>query len=268
MHPVLDFGLAQVPGLYARLVALRRPPNVEKIVFLRLVRRGDVVLDIGANAGYYTLLFSHLAGPQGRVHAFEPVAQTFAILSRQVQRNRGSDNVVLNQCALADRAGDVSLLVPERDLGQAALARHHAGPWRYAGSIEPHSSRAITLDEYAAGLQALDFLKCDVEGAERLVLQGGEATLRRFRPLLFLEVCPDWTASFGYEPVETLPFLAAFGYSRFYLAGEELHLLSRPESALAKLRGSANLLCAIPDLHAARLERLRPWLSREPGDGK
>jgi FkbM family methyltransferase len=257
--------LAQVPGLYARLVALRRPPNVEKIIFLTLVRRGDTVLDVGANTGYYTLLFSHLAGSQGRVHAFEPVAPTFSLLASHVKRKGAFDNIVLNERALADRAGPVSLLVPDTDLAQAALVRHAAGSWEYAETIEAHAGNAITLDEYAAGLPALDFLKCDVEGAERLVLQGGEAAIRRFRPMLFLEICPDWTTSFGYEPAEIVQFLADLGYDRFYLADEELHLLTKPESELARLRVSANLLCAIRERHADRLERLRPWLTDGTG---
>src|SRR5262245_22362277 len=106
MHPLLDSALARMPGLYARLVGLRRHPNLEKILYLRLIRRGDAVLDVGANTGYYTLLFSHLAGAHGRVHAFEPVPPTFALLSRNTRR---ADNVVLNDCAVSDTAGPLSL---------------------------------------------------------------------------------------------------------------------------------------------------------------
>jgi hypothetical protein len=72
--------LARVPRLYRRLVRLRRAPNAEKLVFLSAVRAGDTVFDVGANTGYYTVLFSHLVGRRGCVHGFEPVAPTMTYL--------------------------------------------------------------------------------------------------------------------------------------------------------------------------------------------
>jgi FkbM family methyltransferase len=263
VHAYLDYLLAQTPGFYAWLAGRRRRPNLEKIVFLNVVRPGDVVLDVGANLGYYTLLFSHLAGARGKVHAFEPVPPTFTRLAARVARGRRSDNVVLNPCALAETAGPVSLFVPGGDLGQASLARHAAGSWRGAdsGEISDHACSAVTLDGYAAGLPALNFLKCDVEGAELSVLRGGEAALRRFAPLLLVEVCPDWTAAFSYEPADLARFLAGLGYDRFLLAGETLRPLADAAGELAALQGSANLLCAVAARHGQRLARLSPWLT-------
>jgi len=265
MHPALDAALTRLPGVYARLAALRGQPNREKIAFLALVLPGDVMLDVGANEGGYTVLFSHLAGARGRVHAFEPVPPTFARLESRVARLRRHDNVVLNRCAVAETAGEVSLLVPGADLGQASLKPHAAGSWRDAAAIASWASRAITLDDYTAELPALDFIKCDVEGAELPVLRGAGATLRRFAPLLFLEVCADWTAGFGYAPREIVPFLAPFGYRSFFLIAAAPRPLADPERELAALRGSANLLCAVPERHAGRLNRLRRWL---PGEQK
>lgn len=262
MHSTLDSLLTRTPGLYARLIRLRSAPNIEKIVFLSLVRQGDVVLDIGANFGYYTLLFSHLAGAAGRVHAFEPVPPSFAKLAAHLARGRRFDNVALNECALAEEEGTVTLFVPGTDLGQASIARHSFGSWESATDVVPHASRALTMDGYLAsrGLASLSFVKCDVEGAELLVLRGARETLRRFAPILFLEVCPAWTASFGYEPPEIVRFLAGFGYRQFHLVREGLSPLQDPERDLAGLQGSANLLCTVPERQASRLARLRRWL--------
>lgn len=265
MNAFLDSLLARAPGFYAWLAGRRRRPNLEKIVFLSLVRPGDVVVDAGANTGYYTLLFSHLAGARGRVHAFEPVPPTFELLADHVTRGRRTDNVVLNRCALAEEAGEVSLFVPGRDLGQASMARHTAGSWEQEREVTGHSGTAVRLDGYAAGLSALDFLKCDVEGAELPALRGGRETLRRFTPLLAIEVCPDWTAAFSYRPEDVVRFLTPLGYDRFLLVGETLRPLADPERELAALQGSANLLCAVSARHGRRLARLRPWLSERYG---
>ena len=69
--------LARHPRLYSRVIASARPGSVEKKVFLQVIREGDVVVDVGANDGYFTLLFSDIVGANGAVHAFEPVTPTF-----------------------------------------------------------------------------------------------------------------------------------------------------------------------------------------------
>jgi len=54
LRTLMEASLTRLPGLYARLISWRREPNLEKIVFLSLIRRGDTVLDVGANTGYYS----------------------------------------------------------------------------------------------------------------------------------------------------------------------------------------------------------------------
>jgi FkbM family methyltransferase len=260
MRRLLDFALAQTPGLYAEILKRRPRRNVEKLVFLAVVERGDVVFDVGANLGYYTLLFSHLAGRRGRVHAFEPIPETLAALEAGLARERRFDNVTLNEWALSDRTGSLPFFVPGDDHGQASMARHAAGSWSRPHEVRSHECRVRTLDDYCRESGAApSFVKCDVEGAELLVLRGGAVTLAACRPLLHLEVNPDWTRSLGYAPPEIVRFLAGLGYSRFLLVEQAVRPLGDPEAAiaaLAELAGSANLLCAVAGLHDARLSRL------------
>ena len=260
MRRLLDFALAQAPGLYAAILKRRRQVNVEKLVFLAVVEKGDVVFDVGANLGYYTLLFSHLAGRRGRVHAFEPIPGTFAALAAGLAREWRFDNITLNECALGESAGSFPFFVPDADHGQASMARHAAGSWCRPREVRSYDCRVRTLDGYAQETGARpSFVKLDVEGAELLVLRGGTATLQACRPLLHLEVNPDWTRSHRYAPPEIVRFLTALGYSRFLLVDREVRPLAGPEAALAALdalAGSANLLCAVPGLHDARLSRL------------
>jgi FkbM family methyltransferase len=266
MRSLLESSLIYLPGLYAWLIGRRRRPNLEKIVFLSLVRRGDSVVEVGANTGYYTRLFSQLVGARGRVHAFEPIPPTFAELQANL-RHAPAGRVVLNNCALAEEEATVDLYLPGEDHGQAALTRHTFGSWAAADvPVHTYPCRTTALDVYAAtaGLTALSFVKCDVEGAELLVLRGARETIHRFKPLLFLEVSRHWTAGFGYAPADLARFLEALGYSRFFLVGDEILPLSDLPRTLAddRLPDSANLLCADPGLHARRLARLEPWLAR------
>jgi FkbM family methyltransferase len=259
MRSWLDFALAQVPDLYALLLRRQRVVNLEKLDFLALVRRGDVVIDAGANLGTYTLLFSHLVGRRGRVHAFEPAPPTFTALSRRLAREARFANVVPNRRALAATAGDVDLYVPGSDHGQAAIVRHHAGSWTEARELRTFRCEAVTVDGYLAarGEGPPDFIKCDVEGAELRVLEGATATLRRRPPLLHLEVNPTWSRDVGYAPSDLVRFLVSHGYSRFYLADDlACRALLDPLRELASFQGSANLICGVPELHDARLRRL------------
>ncbi len=263
LRALLEVPLTRLPGLYARLIARRREPNLEKIVFLSLVRRGDTVVDIGANTGYYSLLFSRLAGARGNVHAFEPVPPTFRELEANVRHARRAGNMVLNRCALSDTAGTATLYMPGDDHGQAALTRHTFGSWTAQASVRTFSCPVTTLDAYLAprAVGAPSFVKCDVEGAELPVLRGAAETIRRFTPLLFLEVSRHWSAGFAYEPADVARFLQTFGYSRFFLVTDRLLPVFEVQRDLApdRLPDAANLLCA-HDRHARRLARLRPWL--------
>src|SRR3954451_8180676 len=163
MRRLLDFALAQAPGLYAGLLKWRRQVNLEKLVFLSVVQQGDVVFDVGANAGYYTLLFSHLVGRRGQVHAFEPVPATFAALTAGLARDQRFDNVTLNDCALGDREGTLPLFVPDGDYGQASITRHGTGSWTRPREVRGYCCRMTTRDGEArenGGQES--FVKCEI----------------------------------------------------------------------------------------------------------
>lgn len=266
--------LARAPRLSAWLLRRRRTVNLEKLCFLALVRRGDVVVEAGANEGYYTALFSRLVGRRGRVHAFEPVAATHRRLAANLARWGRHANVVLNRAALVDavpEGGEVLVHVPAGDPAQASLARHAAGSWEGAPEVRSEPCPALTLDGYldgrgeAAGdgaAGAPNFFKCDAEGAELCILRGAAGTLRRRPPLLHLEINPQWSRDLGWEPPDLVRHLLPLGYSEFVLVGDRrARRLADPAGELAAFAGSANLVCAVPALHGARMGRLRAALA-------
>ena len=142
----------------------------------RFIREGMTVVDVGAHIGYYTRLFSELVGPSGRVLAFEPEPENFALL-RQNLRGAKYKNVEMFNCALADRGGTMSLHLSSGHSNHSLIK----GYTESAGSTKVD---VVTMDAFLDqhGIDRVDFVKIDVEGAEPLVLAGMQKTLAR---------CPD-----------------------------------------------------------------------------
>jgi FkbM family methyltransferase len=140
--------------------------------FLKLIRRGSLVVDAGANIGWYTLLSAH-AGC--KVHAFEPDPVSFSLLSKSVERNNFTDVALHNSCLL-EYDGEAKLsLSNTRDKGKNSVV------WRYGeNSLNVPCAKLDTLFP----VETIDVLKIDVEGAEPNVISGarkmiGEGRIRR-----------------------------------------------------------------------------------------
>jgi len=223
---------------------------LEKHVFLSLIGSEDVVCDIGANQGHFTQLFSDLVGSKGQVHAFEPGP---AIEKLRIIMTDGTfNNTTITNAGLSDTAGKATLLVPGDANGQASLRSQQAGCWADGADVVKHPCRLLTLDDYAAGFSRLDFIKCDIEGAELPCMRGAKSTLMKFQPLLFLEVCEEWTRSFGYNALDLIAFLREAGYDHFIVAAEKLTTLEA-----ADFSTSLNLLCGIREKHSKQFSQLK-----------
>ena len=165
---------------------------------VRRIRPGMTAFDVGANIGLYTLLFAKCAGPTGRVHAFEPEPRNFGRLLVNLAINR-LENVTANQSAVFARSEPLVLNVyPEavhalHSLGRASVP-HPTEPGRM---LEPEcrlTVPAASLDDYCAGhgIDRIDYLKIDVEGAELDVLRGSAGLLaRRAIGLIQFEALPS-----------------------------------------------------------------------------
>lgn len=138
-----------------------------------LLPRGGAFLDVGAHAGYFSLLASHRVGASGRVLAIEPNPRTFSSLQRHLTGN-AVRNVDAMMCGLADREGTLVLHVPPAQFDYNATLLPRDG-WTRA------EVRVRTLDDCVRewNIERIDLMKIDVEGAEPLVLAGGEGALRR-----------------------------------------------------------------------------------------
>ncbi len=209
-------------------------PNVTA-AFRTLLSHGAVVVDAGANIGYFTLLASHLVGPTGKVYALEPSPTTFAALSENLRLNR-AENVVALEVAAGSEAGIGALrIAPTGNSGQASIA-----PPTDARSCSAIEVAVEPLSQVVApeDFSRLSLIKVDVEGYEEHVLRGLEPILEAgARPTIVIEVhvasspnmktyLDDMCARFGFLPQQ----LADLGGDRVTAAARSL------QSMLTSLR--------------------------------
>lgn len=140
------------------------------------LRKDDVVWDVGANVGIYSVLMSKRVS---RVVAFEPVAATVERLQRNLALNDTSNVTVVN-AALSDVPGDATMVTIAGGAGGNRLHR--------TGEHGDVSVRVITGDEYAASHGAPDVIKVDIEGFEPAFVRGAIGVIRDHRPIITLEV--------------------------------------------------------------------------------
>jgi len=167
------------------------------------VSRGMTVVDVGANVGVYTSLFSQLVGSSGRVIALEPAPDNWRALDKALATNRWN-NVEIYQVAAADQSRRMYFERSSYNSGNNTLCVKN-------GHENTESVEVVRLDDLLAG-RKVDFIKIDVQGWEAAVLRGGEQTLERNRPLCVrTEVWPAGLSRAGSSPDEVLKLLEMRG---------------------------------------------------------
>jgi FkbM family methyltransferase len=187
-------------------------------VFRAVVQRGMVVADIGANIGYHTVILARLVGRNGAVYAFEPDSENYQQLVANVRRNRCAQ-ARCAAVALSATRGTQTLYVGEDNVNSSLRPNLHRG--KLSVAVE-----TTTLDAYVVSerLNRLDLLKIDVEGAERLVLEGGAHSVEKFRPMLVVELSVH-SASFGYSARDLCSYLKSRAYTLFTIGTFPMHPL-------------------------------------------
>ncbi len=210
--------------------ALDRVPFLEKeLLLLRwLVRPGDRCVDIGAAGGAHLLVMAAQAGPAGRVLGVEPRPRSFAVLRHLVRLAGLGGQVTLAPVALGDRSDEVDLRVPV--VPTRAHLRGSTGDPDAAAAFAGFPARRISvptrrLDDVvtAVGFERVDVLKCDVEGAELLVLSGATRVLTELRPIVVIEADDLHQQRFDATAQDVLDAIAVHGYQPYrYLRGRLL----------------------------------------------
>jgi FkbM family methyltransferase len=172
------------------------------------IREGDHILDIGANLGYYTTLFSKWVGQKGKVYAVEPVTPFFKTLQWATKK---CENVVLYNYALGAEEKETMLITPGRfgylRTGLAHVSENKEGNKVAEFTFKASMKKASTL---FISLPRLDFVKCDIEGYEEVVLPEMKAVLQKFKP-------PVQVETWGDHKSNTELFLTGIGYEMYGL---------------------------------------------------
>jgi FkbM family methyltransferase len=222
-------------GQYIYLTGAYEPPTADLIQ--KLVGPGDTVLDIGANAGFFSLLAAVRVGAQGRVFAFEPLPSVRQELEANVSLN-GFHNVTVRSDAVSNRRATLRLYeVPQAHKGRTSLRQLDDA----ARSIEV---AAIAIDDLQDEFGTVRLAKIDVEGAELLVLDGATRVIGRDHPHLVVEVTDEYLRAFGHSAAALLNWLLDHGYAIYRIA--ETGLIPVPRG-YAAAEGQFNALCVFED---------------------
>lgn len=217
--------------------------ELEAALFAQMVRRDDVVVEVGANIGAHTVHLAQLVGPGGRVHAYEPQRVIFQLLCANVALN-GLFNVHAHQAGVGASAGQ--LHVPPTDYA----AVNNFGGLSLSSDPNGEAVPVVALDTLA--LSSLRLLKIDVEGMEYEVLSGARQLIATHSPLLYVEndriekspALITLIESLGYDMYWHLPTL----YNPANFAGNADNVFPRVISS--------NLLC-VPKASALTIEGFR-----------
>lgn len=204
--------LLAIPSDLSRCIWVTGCFEPNEMAFLRSVLKpGMTFVDVGANVGLYTILASRLTGSSGRVVAFEPSPRERASLQRHIERN-SLGNVIVRPEAVSDEAGTATLHLTDPYWG----GQNTIGAPIYEG-VDVVSSVGVPtarLDDVLneIGLDTIDCLKIDVEGAEAMVLRGAARTLTGSRPIVLIELLDASLSKQGSSAAEVIGLLQSYGY--------------------------------------------------------
>ncbi|MFC4675431.1 FkbM family methyltransferase [Dysgonomonas termitidis] len=168
---------------------LKNKKEYEYHYYIRnLIHEGDVVIDIGANLGYYSILMSSWVGKSGMVYSVEPIALYNKIFNEKARKRK---NIILYPYALGKEEKDVTL-VCSPNVGYLRTGLPHVYDPQRDGDIQ---NQEFTFDAKMkipsvlfSSVDRLDYIKCDIEGFEYVVLSDMESIIDKFKPVVQVEV--------------------------------------------------------------------------------
>lgn len=209
-----------------------------------LVKKGDIVFDIGANIGAHTLPLANIVGDSGRIHAFEPTSYAHTKLMQNIQSNPHLFNrIEVNQVMLTSDSSDK---LQEQLYSSWPLDSNNQQHDKHCGRL--HSTQGatvLTLDDYVyeKGITKVSLIKLDVDGYELDVLRGARNVLSDHRPTLLMELSPYTHIERGQDIEDLLQLLAVANYTiRTQTTRRKLPLSSTELAKIIPDGGSLNVI--------------------------
>jgi FkbM family methyltransferase len=195
----------------------RRQDKQERDFMQKIIQPGDTVVDIGANIGFYTVYFSDLAGPAGKVYAFEPDRTNFKHLKKTV---RDTENVLLFEQAIGEKAGSITLYV-------SALLNVDNRTYKTDSYSHFYEVKLVALDSVFAAGEKIAFVKLDIQGAEVPALKGMRQVIARNEKLvIFSEFWPYGLNRAGSSVKEYEALLKELGLSIYLMENGAIQKLA------------------------------------------
>jgi len=201
---------------HSRALAVHHFWEIDEAKILQnYIKNGMNVVDIGANIGYYTILFSKWVGPQGKVFSFEPDPKNFKLILKNISANQ-CKNVKAEQKAVSNTC----------NLGTLYQSIENPGAHRildfYAYKNDDHRKKIdmelVTLDTYFDAKNKIDLIKMDIEGAEMMALKGMKETIENNKKMMiFTEFWPYGIEKSGHSPKDFIEQLNQFEFQIFTL---------------------------------------------------
>ena len=185
----------------------------------RLLKNPGTIIDIGANYGTYSFFLSKLY-PNSKIIAFEPATSSFGIL-RRIIRCFSLRNVIPVKKGLGEKIENKEIIFPRN----YTIIAHVAGKNSKKNKEDKSEDIEITtLDSFVKRnkIKGIDLMKCDVEGFELSVFRGAKKSLKKFKPLVFVEIEQRHTEKYGIDARNVLKFLEKIGYRSYFVKGDEI----------------------------------------------
>ena len=238
-------------------------PDLSMFV-IRVLKKGDVFVDVGAHVGVFSILASKLAGPDGQVIAVEAERDNVDDLMGHVELN-GCRNITVRNAVLSDSPGPTTFYTNADNDGGHCLwdPGRHAFNRKSAANPEPRTVEAETLDSIIGELKppAIKILKMDTEGAEHLIVKGGLETIESYRiPFILSEMNDFGLQQLGSSQQAYRSAMKEIGYDTFLMDDQGGFPKLLPLSVPIQTRMVINVLYSTVDSLAPYWDAERiPW---------
>jgi FkbM family methyltransferase len=179
----------------------------------KLIKPGDVFVDVGANLGYYSLIAARAGA--SHVYAFEAQPSTYELLGKNVIINWMTKFITCENLAVYSHRTDLEFFVRNRYPGNSSLGFTPADQLeKWFDTATPVKVHTVSIDDYFADKpEKIDLIKVDVEGAEPAVFEGARRTLTRNRDIRILcEWSPDQMATARQDPAHLVEIWSELGF--------------------------------------------------------
>lgn len=246
---IQDFGKFELANWTNPLVPQYEITHDMLLFFKEFIKKGDLIIDIGANIGDLTVPMAILAGQEGITLAFDPNPFVFDILLKNAALNKNTTNIIPLQFAITEKEEDFFYISSEASFSNGGLSKTKKsihGKYVYPDIVKSINLETFITKNYAVKLNNLSFIKVDAEGYDKEIIKSIKPLISKIKPVLVAE---SFGKATNYAKLDLYNTIEDLGYSIYYMEdfsidAERIHL-QKPQDIL-KWGETINIL-ALPN---------------------